>query len=253
MSYYSQSTDPMRALIGFDMLTGILSKPPEKRLCLLVRNESFRLVLAGLLGEWRYSVQKNPAAADLLLAEDGFPVPEDGAPVLWLTRNGYEELDRLGLPLSLEEVWAELESRFYKPARSRIRIKLVLPAILEVRNEKVEISITSLSDLGGRFDLDRELAPGEELVLVLTIARRRLRLPGRVIYVVPRGDLDGSGKAQVGVIFDYRAKSLRKVLHDFIIQSYFERVRAGMAAHIFMEGLSHFDVPPAVLREMECS
>jgi hypothetical protein len=54
------------------------------------------------------------------------------------------------------------------------------------------------------------------------------------------------------MIFDYRAKSLRKVLHDFVIQTYLERVRAGMDGHIFMEGLSHFDVPPAILREMGC-
>ncbi|WP_027715329.1 PilZ domain-containing protein [Desulfuromonas sp. TF] len=232
------------------MLIGTLPKPSENRLCLFVRNESFRLVLAGLLGEWRYSVQKNPAAADLLLAEDGSPVPEDGAPVLWLTRTRCEEQDRLGLPFSLEELWTELERRFYKPARSRIRIRLALPATLEVRNETVEISITSLSDLGGRFDLDRELAPGEELVLGLTIARRRLKLSARVIYVVPLGDLDRSGKAQIGVIFDYRARSLRKVLHDFVIQTYLERVRAGMDAPVFMEGLSHFDVPPAILKEI---
>jgi hypothetical protein len=232
------------------MLTGTLPKPSEKRLCLFVRNESFRLVLAGLLGEWRYSVQKNPVAADLFLAQDGFPVPEDGTPVLWLARTRCGEQDRLGLPFSLEELWTKLKRLFYKPARSRIRTRLALPATLEVRNETLEISITSLSDLGGRFDLDRELAPGEELVLGLTIARRRLKLSCRVIYVVPRGDLDRPGKTQIGVIFDYRAKSLRKVLHDFVIQTYLERVRAGMDAPIFMEGVSHFDVPPAILKEI---
>jgi hypothetical protein len=232
------------------MLTGTLPKPSEKRLCLFVRNEPFRLVLAGLLGEWRYSLQENPAAADLLLAEDGAPAPEDGAPVLWLARSCHEGRDRLALPLSLEELWAELESRFHTTPRSHIRINPDLPADLEVRNMKDEVRIVSLSEMGGRFDFNRELAPGEELVLGLTIARRRLKLSGRVIYVVPRGDLDRSGKAQTGVIFDHSDKSLRKVLHDFVIQTYLERVRAGMDAPIFMEGLSHFDVPPTILREI---
>ena len=232
------------------MLIGTLPRSPEKRLCLFVPNEPFRLVLAGLLGEWRYSLQENPAAADLLLAEDGAPAPEDGAPVLWLARSCHEGRDRLALPLSLEELWAELESRLHTTPRSHIRINPDLPADLEVRNIKDEVRIVSLSEMGGRFDFNRELAPGEELVLDLSIARHRLKLSCRVIYVVARGDLEGSGKAQIGVIFDYRDKSLRKVLHDFIIRSYLERVQAGMAVNIFREGLSRFDVPPAILREI---
>lgn len=235
------------------MLIDTLSRSLEKRLCLFVRNEPFRLVLGGLLREWRYSLQETPTGSDLLLAEDGFPVPEEDAPVLWLTRSRYGERGRVGLPLSLEDLWAHLESRFHKPPRSHIRIYLELPATLEARNETDEIRITSLSDLGARFELHRELAPGEELVLDLSIAGRRFKLPSRVIYMVPQGDLEGSGKAQIGVIFDKPDKGVRDALRGFIIHSYLERVREGMAGSVFREGLSHFDVPPEILGEVGCS
>jgi hypothetical protein len=232
------------------MLTHTVPRSREKRLCLFVRNEAFRQVLGGILREWGYSLREDSAASDLFLAEDGFPVPGEGTPVLWLTRSRYGERGRLCLPLSIEQLWATLESRFHKPPRSHIRINLELPAALEARSETDEILITSLSELGARFDLHRELAPGEELVLNLRIAGRRLKLPGRVIYVVPRGDLEGSGKAQIGVIFHHPDKELRDVLRDFILRSYLERVREGLAGNVFREGLSHFDVPPGILEEI---
>jgi len=232
------------------MLIGTLPGSPEKRLSLFIRSEPFRMVLAGLLEQWRYPLQENPADADLFLAEDGFPVPEDGTPVLWLSRSRHEDKrNRLFLPLSVEELWAELETRFHGALRSRMRIRLELPATLEARNETDEVLIFSLSELGGRFDWNRELAPGEELVLSLSIARRRLKLPARVIYVAPR-DMEGSGKAQIGVMFDYRDLSERKILNDFILQSYLGRARGGMDGTLFSEGLTHFDVQPAVLRKL---
>lgn len=232
------------------MLIDTLAGSLEKRLCLYVRNEAFRLVLGGLLREWRFSLQETPADSDLLLAEDGFQVSEENTPVLWLTRSRYGERGRLGLPLSIEVLWDHLESHFHKPPRTQIRIYLELPAMVESRNETNEIRITSLSEMGARFELHRELAPGEELVLNLDISGRRFILPSRVIYMIPLGDLEGSGKAQIGVIFDRPDKGIRDVLRGFIIHASLERVRGGMAGSVFREGLSHFDVPPEILGEV---
>lgn len=233
------------------MLIGTLPRLLKRRLCLCIRNEPFRLVLEGVLREWHYFLQENPADSDLVLAEDGFPVGEEAPPVLWLTRSRSGEPGKLDLPLSMEELWANLESRFHKSPRNHIRTNPELPATLEMRNETDEILLTSLSDMGGRFNFHRELPPGEEMVLGLSISGRRFKLPGQVIYTIPTGELKDSGESQVGVVFIHRDKSTRELLREFIIRTCFMRVREGMAGDILREGLSHFDVSPAILREIE--
>jgi Tfp pilus assembly protein PilZ len=232
------------------MLIDTIPRSQEKRLCLLIRNEPFRMVLAGILKEWRYSLLEAPTPSDLLLAEDGFDLPEAFGSVLWLTRSRYGERGRLPLPLSLEELWSTLESRFHKPPRSHIRINLQTPAAVLARGEMADVQIISLSDLGARVDFCRELALGEELTLHLSIAGQPLTLPGRVIYVVPCGDLEESEKTQVGLIFDRLSQAIRDSLREHIIRTYLERVRNEMTGSIFREGLSHFNVPPAVLAEL---
>lgn len=232
------------------MLIDTFPRAQQKRLYLFIRNEAFRRVLGGILQEWRYSLLEAPTALDLVLAEDGFDLPEECGPVLWLTRSRYGERGRLPLPLSIEELWSTLESRFHKPPRNHIRINLKFSAAVVVRGERTDVNITSLSDLGGRFEFLRELAPGEEVVMHVSPAGNPLPLSGRVIYVVPRGDLEASEKTQVGVIFDHLPLETRDVLRLFIIRTYLEKVRRGMSGSIFREGISHFNVPPEVLAEL---
>lgn len=207
-------------------------------------------MLAGILKEWRYSLLETPASSELVLAEDGFDLPEECGSVLWLTRSRYGERGRLSLPLSFEELWSALESRFHKPPRTHIRINLQLPAAMLVRGELADADLINLSDLGARFCFHRELALGEELVANLSVADRLLKLPGRVIYVVPRTDLEASEKTLVGVIFDRLAQESSDSLREFIICTYLERVRDGMAGSIFREGLTHFNVRPGVLEKL---
>lgn len=235
------------------MLIDTFPQVQEKRLCLFIRNEAFQRVLVALLNEWRYSLQEVPTASDLVLAEDGFDLPEECGPVLWLTRSRYGERGRLPLPLSIEELWSALESRFHKPPRNHIRINLQFSASVVARGERADVQITSLSDLGVRFEFLRELAPGEEIVVYMSPAGHPLALPGRVIYVVPRGDLDESEKMQVGVIFDHLSKEAKDILRLFIIRAYLEKVRSGMTGTVFREGISHFNVPPEALAELSFS
>lgn len=233
----------------------LFDTPPrslEKRLCLLLRDEPFRQVVAVLLEQWGYTVLEAPTDSEMILAEEGCPVPEESGPVLWLTRSRYGERNRIPLPLSVEGLWSTLENRFHKPPRSHIRIGLVLPATVHVRDEVVDTAVSSLSDLGARFDFHRELVQGEELLLHLTVSGRPLALEGRVIYVIPHGDLDGSARTRVGVIFDRLPQEGREELRTFIVRTYLERVRARLDGSTFRKGLAHFDVPLALAAELGC-
>lgn len=233
----------------------MLETPPkafEKRVCLRVRNASFGAVLAALLEEWRYTLLDDPSAANLVLAEEGVELPEASGTVLWLTRSRYGERNRLSLPLELEGLWADLENRFHRPPRSHIRITLELPVAVKVRGEEVAATVTSLSDLGARIEFPLELVQGETLQLDLSLNETSLALEGRVIYVIADGDLDGSTRTRVGVIFDGLSSEQRGRLRAFVVRSYLERIRARLDGSVFRQGLAHFSVPHEILVEVGC-
>lgn len=231
----------------------MLGAPPqalEKRVCLRVRSAPFGAVLAALLEEWHYTVLDAPDDADLVLTEEGVELPEVSCPVLWLTRSRYGERNRLSLPLSLEELWADIEHRFHRPPRGHIRAALKVPAVMEVRGEEVAVVVASLSDLGVRLEVPLELVQGETLQLHLDLGGTLLAPEGRVIYVIPDGDLDGSARTRVGVIFECLPSVQREALRGFVVRTYLERVRARLDASTFRQGLAHFTVPVAVLTEV---
>lgn len=232
------------------MLTENLHRPCEKQIALFVRSEPFREVLGGLLREWSYTLLEAPSPSALLLAEEGYPLPEESGAVLWLTRSRYQERNRLPLPLSVEELWGILETRFHKPPRRHIRTTLHVPVTVKAGDGVTESCFSSLSDVGGRLEFHRETVVGEKFRLLMAVAGKDLELQARVIYVIPGGEPGGRERTRIGVIFERLPPEDGDWLRAFIVRSYLERVRARMNADTFREGLSHFDIPLALLADL---
>lgn len=226
--------------------------PKEKRIGVIARSQALEALLRGLLTQWRYTVLETPAADDMLLVEEGCLAPADSNTVLWLTSSRYQGRNRLGLPLLPEELWRQLECRYHKPPRNHIRISGQVPAILQAHGDDTAIQIVSLSDLGVRFEFPRELVNGEPVTLLATLEGESLTMEGRVIYVVPKGDLEGTGRSEIGVIFDRTPQETRNRVREYILWRYLALARPQMPEELFCRGLEFFQVPRAVLKRLGC-
>jgi hypothetical protein len=228
-------------------------RPPiiEKRLALAVRSQELEAILAALLHEWQFTLLPHPAAGTLLLAEEGCLAETDGE-IVWLTTSRYVSRQRLALPLQLQELWSALETRFHKPPRNHLRVAVDCEATLCCRGGRSTIRLVSLSDMGARLVFPRELISGEELVLEYPDVDGLLELAGRVIYVLPRGELAGTNESEAGMIFDRTPAETRERVRNRIIVSYLERVRRQLPESVFCAGLGFFDLPAAVLRQLGC-
>jgi hypothetical protein len=225
----------------------------EKRLALLTRNPQLQAVLAALLEEWEFRLLDQPEADDLVLAEEGCLPPAGCRNLLWLTTSRYVSRQRLSLPVSLTELWQALETRFHKPPRQHLRMGVGLEATVRCRGERTASRLVSLSDMGGRFSYPRELVNGEEVDLELALGGEPLRLAGRVIYVVPRGELHGTTETEVGVIFDRTPPETRAAVRDHLLCGCLEQVRLRLAEPLFCAGLAYLDIPSVVLRRLGCA
>lgn len=215
------------------MLLEKVAEAQHHRVAVRVEDPGFELLLGGVLQGWGYQVVADPAAAELLLADDGLPSPA-GVSVVRL--GGVAGSARLGLPLLLEELWALLERRFHQPQRQHLRAALDLEVGLVARNRYSEVCLDSLSDMGGRLIYSRELARGEGLLLRLAVEGRVLELDCQVIYSFPRGD---GGQFELGVLFEGLAAEVRQLLRRFIVQRILQaaQARSGAGAE---SGLSFF-------------
>jgi len=231
------------------MLLDKLPRRREKRLCLLIQNAPLRQFLGSLLRQWRYELLDTPALADLILAEEGITPPAGSGPILRLARCGSAAEDRVVLPLSLEELWRVLEGRFNNHPRNHIRIQKSYPVTVRARGESFGTRISSLSDLGTRFDFGAELVNGEEIEIDLVVERRSFSLQSRVIYVVP---CNSGGRFQIGLIFDRTAREIRLGLRHFIIGTFLEKVGSEIGEPAFTEGRRFFDLSPEALEVLGC-
>lgn len=226
--------------------------PGEKRIGIIARSQALEALLRGLLTQWRYTLLETPADDDMLLVEEGCLAPADTSNVLWLTSSRYQGRNRLGLPLLPEELWRQLESRYHKPPRNHIRISGQFPATLQAHGDNTTIQIVSLSDLGVRFEFPRELVNGERVTLQTVLEGERLTLEGRVIYVVPRGDLEGTGRSEIGVIFDRTPQETRNRVREYIVWRYLSLARPQIPEELFCQGLEFFQLHRAVLKRLGC-
>jgi len=227
------------------MLDSRMPAGNSRRLAVAVRDPALLAILGALLEEWFYEVVPGGEEATLVLLEEGVALPVSGAEVVRLARFPISGRDRIALPLVVEELWAALEPRFHRPPRAHIRIDLERPAVVSVRGVPEATRIVSLSDLGTRFSLTRELVNDERLQLDVELDGRTWHLEGRVIYVIPRGDLDGSGVFDVGMLFIHPEIETRGELRAIVVRSYLERVARRLLPELFHAGLAYFALPPA--------
>ncbi len=232
------------------MLDNRIPAGKNRRLAVAVRDPALSAILHTLLEEWLYAVVPRAEEATLVLLEEGLAFPATGTEVMRLARFPISGRDRIALPLVVEELWAALEPRFHRPPRAHIRIDLDRPAVVSVRGEREATRIVSLSDLGTRFSLTRELVNDEVLQLDVELGGRTWNLQGRVIYVIPRGDLDGSGTFDIGMLFIHPEIETRGLLRAIVVCNYLERVARRLPAELFRAGLEYFTLPPATRKTL---
>lgn len=225
-------------------------RPPlagqERDLALVTRTPGLSEVLGALLEVWHYRVVALPKTATLILHEAGCPLPPPGKPVIHLGAAAAAGHDSLALPLAIGELWAALEQRFHTPPRAHIRIDQDRPAVVTARGREEATRIVSLSDLGTRFFLTRELVKGEMLQLRLALGGKNRRLPGRVIYVIPRGDHDDTGGYDIGMLFLHAEPQSREELHEFIVGSYLQRAAGAVRPELLAAGLDGLRLTPGL-------
>lgn len=227
-----------------------LPRGHAKPIHLAIASEANQLFLAALLQEWQFTIVDEPGEETLCLADDGYPLRAPHGPVVWLTRSGFAARDRLPVPLAMEDLWGALETRFHRPPRHHLRIGIDMPAEITVRGSQERTEILSLSDLGARLRLSREVASGEECVVRLTIDGVPLRLAAKAIYVLPIGDLDDSCRVEVGLLFTPLLRETQARLRNFITATILERVRPTIPGWAFEVGVALLDLPDAVRKRL---
>jgi len=225
---------------------------PHKRIGLITRDAPLESILRAVLTEWGYLLLETVTADTPLLVQEGCLPPAGHADVLWLTSSHYDGGNRLSLPVALEALWFRLESRYHKPQRNHIRLTLELPATVVAHGEDTPARVYNLSDLGARFEFPREMVSGENLSLAAVLGGERLTLHGRVIYVVPRGDLEGTGRSEIGMIFNDTAPDVRMRVREYILWHYLSTIRCKMDETLFAEGLGFLDIPESVRQRLGC-
>jgi len=233
-------------LQGTVMIFAETPRTPQRALHLALQNEALQLFLAALLEEWAFVLTPDPTAAELVIAEAGMELPSLPGSVLWLTPLSSESADTLHLPVTIPALSAALEQVFHRPPRCHLRVPLELPARLLIRAESVSVPVLSISDAGARFELPRELAPGEKVTISLDIGDRHLLLSSTIIYSFPRTAPGGAPFYSTGVIFAQLPPESQQLLSEFIVRSYLQRVRNRIPSWAFAVALLQFDLPPSL-------
>lgn len=223
----------------------------QRSLHLALQNEALHLFLSALFEEWSFVLTSDPAEAELVIAEAGAPLPPLPGMVLWLSSLSSESTDTLQLPVTIPALSAALEQVFHRPPRSHLRVPLELPARLLIRAESTSVAVLSISDGGARFDLPRELAPGERVAISLDIGDRHLLLSTTVIYSFPRTAPGDDVHFSTGVIFNQLPPESQQHLSEFIIRCYLQRVRQRIPTWAFTVALIHFNLPPSLRINIE--
>lgn len=196
-----------------------------KRVALQLETPGFARLLDAVLELWGYQVVAESADPGMLLVEQGGVGKKELAVVGIGSASG---VTRLGLPLVLAELWAQLEQRFHHPARQHLRTALDLAVEVVARHRLSGARLQSLSDLGGRLLLSREMVRDEGLLLRLPVGAQVFELNARVIYGLQRG----GENFEIGVFFPGVETEVRRVLRHFVGQQVLAQAldRAGEGA-----------------------
>lgn len=192
------------------MLTELDFDAESKQVALQVETPGFARLLGAVIEIWGYEVVAADADPGMLLIEQGGEGEKELAAIRLGSASG---VSRLGLPLVLAQLWAQLEQRFHQPARQHLRVALELEVEVVARNRFSAARLQSLSDMGGRLVLSREMLRDEGLLLRLPIGPQVFQISARVIYSFHRG---GGEEFEIGVLFQGVEAEVRRILRQFI-------------------------------------
>lgn len=222
----------------------IYRQPPlqqQRAVTVVTAGQPLARFLGALLSRWRCVLAPAPAPGTLVLLEEGCPLPP-GADALYLRRSPGGDENNLQLPLSLTALWSALERRFHSPPRRYLRKAVSLPVVAEYRQGRFDAHLSSLSEMGARILFPRELVRDEEVALGLTLTGRRWRLPGKVIYTLPKGDVSQEPATEVGVIFSPSQTEACKAIRAFVLQAYLKEVQQELGDETFRAALADIDL-----------
>lgn len=227
----------------------IISRNSAKLIHLCVGDEGVRLFLTELLAEWNFTVFYTfPDSEDQLLLADSSCRTGGHRQTLRLSSVPLDDEEVLLLPLTIESLWIALETRFHRPPRKHLRLPVDYTVTATLRGQQVPAQMISLSPLGARFWLPRELAPDEGFAIELSLPERSLHIDGRVIYVNALGE--HQTRFDTGAIFDRIDPLTRENLRDHIILSFLQHIRPNMPTWAFVSGVEFFDLPPSVRAQL---
>lgn len=216
----------------------------KKELWVSSGESSLDRLLGVLLEFWGYHIVENPEEASLLLVERNLEYPA-AKPGIFLGEAPCP------FPLSLENLWCELESRFNRKPRSHIRITSQLKARISVRDQIFRGGTVNITDMGARVSCSMELEKGETLLVYLTLGAEVLRLSGRVIYVLGREEVRGWPSYDIGILFEGTSDEQRQTLRNAIIETYLSWALEAPGGGALQSALTFMDIPPTVLERLK--
>jgi len=234
------------------MLSGDKSKLVSRRIFIDLVNQASQKILHCLLTEWEYQVLATPEPGGVCLIEQGRPIPPEAGPLIQLVPSRYLVPGRVCIPISLEELWTQLENRFHRIPRRHIRKEVSFPATAMIRGESWATTVVSMSDWGCRFSLGRELAEGETIELEINIAKISVALTGRIIYSMPRCEATEGNLVDLGMMFDGISPELRIFLRRNLILGYLVRVKERLSMEEFQAGVGFLNLSPRILESLGC-
>ncbi|MGE4579518.1 MAG: PilZ domain-containing protein [Desulfuromonadales bacterium] len=191
---------------------------------------SLQDVLRSLLQQWHFDLTESSTKARMQLT-----APSSRQ----LTLHGPAGLStHLSFPLRIEELWRAVEAPFYPFPRAHIRLNLELALLLNLRGQREETSLSSLSDRGLRFLCGRELVPEEEVEAEMELEGEVLRLQGTVIYAQSRAN-----GWETGAVFQHITPAERLRVRNFIVRTLLARVRSEVGEDSFHEAVGYFHLP----------
>ncbi len=232
------------------MLSEIVDRDKHrKRIAVCTSSEAFTAILESLLRSWGVELCRRDDPSALLLAEEGHCDLMAGQNAIWLNRSDEAGPDRIRLPVSIETLWQVLELNFHRPAREHMRIAVQLGGRVLLRGEWFATRLSSLSDMGARFNTEQEMVRGEPVTIELEIDDAVWQYHGQIIFSMAVGAVD-SGTFQSGVIFAGQNKETCDVLRSLLTRWHLEAIRYGMPRALFQDGLAFFDLTPEVVEAL---
>ena len=185
------------------------------QVAVLSRNSTFKRLFQEILAEWKIPVVEDPKRSQLVFAERGLDVTDVSGEVVWLTPMPLAEGQFLMTPIKLSQLFRLLKTDSFSCARQHIRVSMDTQGDMVLDAGAQPCRLISLSDRGARLVCEQDVPLGTQLVLEVTILDCQLRLPAKVIYTIPPGDVSGYRRPQIGILFNCEDDRFISMLRSF--------------------------------------